>query len=45
VTRRFRLLSEKESGTMKTVVIVTHNNELAGKAELLFEIRDGMLKV
>jgi putative ABC transport system ATP-binding protein len=29
----------------KTVVIVTHNNELASKAEMLFEIRDGMLKV
>jgi putative ABC transport system ATP-binding protein len=28
----------------KTVVIVTHNNELAGKAELLLEIRDGKLK-
>ncbi len=28
----------------KTVVIVTHNNELAQKAELLFEIRDGKLK-
>ena len=30
--------------TGKTVVIVTHNNELAKKAELLFEIRDGRLK-
>jgi putative ABC transport system ATP-binding protein len=28
----------------KTIVIVTHNNELAKKAELLFEIRDGKLK-
>jgi putative ABC transport system ATP-binding protein len=27
----------------KTVVIVTHNNELAKKAELLFEIKDGRL--
>ena len=27
----------------KTVVIVTHNNELAKKAEMLFEIRDGKL--
>jgi len=31
--------------TGKTIVIVTHNNELADKAELLFEIRDGQLKV
>ena len=29
--------------TGKTIVIVTHNNELANKAELLFEIRDGKL--
>jgi putative ABC transport system ATP-binding protein len=28
----------------KTVVIVTHNSELAKKAEILFEIRDGKLK-
>ncbi|MCL2083087.1 MAG: ABC transporter ATP-binding protein [Oscillospiraceae bacterium] len=28
----------------KTVSIVTHNNELAQRAELLFEIRDGKLK-
>ena len=28
----------------KTVVIVTHNNELAKRAEKLFEIRDGILK-
>jgi len=28
----------------KTIVIVTHNLELAKKAELLFEIRDGSLK-
>ncbi|MCL2433467.1 MAG: ABC transporter ATP-binding protein [Clostridia bacterium] len=28
----------------KTVVIVTHNNELAQKAEMLFEIRDGLLR-
>ena len=27
----------------KTIVIVTHNNELAEKAEMLFAIRDGML--
>ncbi|MCL2009460.1 MAG: ABC transporter ATP-binding protein [Synergistaceae bacterium] len=27
----------------KTIVIVTHNNELAEKAEMLFEIRDGKL--
>jgi putative ABC transport system ATP-binding protein len=27
----------------KTVVIVTHNNELAKQAEILFEIRDGKL--
>jgi putative ABC transport system ATP-binding protein len=31
--------------TGKTVVIVTHNNELAQKAEMLFEIRDGKLKL
>jgi len=29
--------------TGKTVVIVTHNNELAQKAEMVFEIRDGKL--
>jgi len=28
----------------KTIVIVTHNNELAQKAQVLFEIRDGRLK-
>jgi putative ABC transport system ATP-binding protein len=28
----------------KTIVIVTHNNELAEKAEILFEIRDGKLR-
>ena len=27
----------------KTVVIVTHNNELAKKADILFEVRDGKL--
>ena len=27
----------------KTIVIVTHNNELAKKAEMLFEIRDGRI--
>lgn len=27
----------------KTIVIVTHNNELAKKAEILFEVRDGKL--
>jgi len=27
----------------KTIVIVTHNNELAKKAEMVFEIRDGKL--
>ncbi|MCL2526997.1 MAG: ABC transporter ATP-binding protein [Defluviitaleaceae bacterium] len=27
----------------KTIVMVTHNNELANKAEILFEIRDGRL--
>ena len=27
----------------KTVVIVTHNNELAKKAEIIFEIRDGKI--
>jgi len=27
----------------KTIIIVTHNNELAKKAELLFEIKDGKL--
>jgi len=30
--------------TGKTIVIVTHNNEIAAKAETLFEIRDGKLK-
>ena len=30
--------------TGKTIVIVTHNNELAKKAEIVFEIRDGKLK-
>lgn len=30
--------------TGKTIVIVTHNSELAQKAELLIEIRDGKLK-
>jgi ABC-type lipoprotein export system ATPase subunit len=25
----------------KTIVVVTHNNELAKKAEIVFEIRDG----
>jgi len=29
--------------TGKTIVIVTHNNELARKAEMVFEIRDGKL--
>jgi len=29
--------------TGKTIVIVTHNNELAKKAEIIFEIRDGKL--
>jgi putative ABC transport system ATP-binding protein len=29
--------------TGKTIVIVTHNNEIAGKAEKIFEIRDGRL--
>jgi len=29
--------------TGKTIVIVTHNNELAKHAELIFEIRDGLL--
>ncbi|MCL2375540.1 MAG: ATP-binding cassette domain-containing protein, partial [Firmicutes bacterium] len=29
--------------TGKTIVTVTHNNELAQKAQLLFEIRDGKL--
>jgi putative ABC transport system ATP-binding protein len=27
----------------KTVVIVTHNNELAAKAQMLFEVRDGKI--
>ena len=31
--------------TGETIVIVTHNNELAQKAEILFEIRDGKLSV
>lgn len=30
--------------TGKTIVIVTHNNELAKRAELVFEIRDGLLQ-
>jgi len=30
--------------TGKTIVMVTHNNDLAKQAELLFEIRDGKLK-
>jgi putative ABC transport system ATP-binding protein len=30
--------------TGKTIIIVTHNNELAKKAETVFEIRDGKLK-
>jgi len=29
--------------TGKTIVIVTHNKELAEKAEMLFEIKDGKL--
>jgi len=28
----------------KTVVFVTHSNEIASKADLIFEIRDGLLK-
>ena len=28
----------------KTIVIITHNNELAKRAELVFEIRDGLLQ-
>jgi len=28
----------------KTIVIVTHNNELAKKAEIVYEIRDGKMK-
>jgi putative ABC transport system ATP-binding protein len=46
--------SESEEGVLKhifdihkagkTIVIITHSNELAKKAELLFEIRDGKLK-
>ena len=30
--------------TGKTVIIVTHSNDIAGQAELLFEIRDGQLR-
>jgi len=30
--------------TGKTIVIVTHNNELAKHAQLIFEIRDGLLQ-
>jgi len=30
--------------TGKTIVIVTHNNELADKAEIVYTIRDGMLE-
>lgn len=30
--------------TGKTVIIVTHNRELAGKAEMIFEIHDGKIK-
>jgi len=30
--------------TVKTIVIVTHNNELAKHAELTFEICDGVLQ-
>ena len=37
------ILNIHKSG--KTIVIVTHNTELAKKAELLFEIRDGSLKM
>jgi len=29
----------------KTIVIVTHNNEIAANAEILFEVRDGMIKI
>jgi ABC-type lipoprotein export system ATPase subunit len=29
--------------TGKTIIIVTHNKELAAKAEILFEIRDGVV--
>jgi len=29
----------------KTVIIVTHNREIAQKAEIIFEIRDGKIKV
>ena len=35
------ILSVHKTG--KTIVIVTHNNELAKHAELIFEIRDGLL--
>jgi len=31
--------------TGKTIVIVTHSNDIAKQAELLFEIRDGMLAI
>ena len=30
--------------TGKTIVIVTHNNELAKHAEIVFEIHDGLLR-
>ena len=36
------ILSVHKTG--KTIVIVTHNNELAKHAELIFEIRDGLLQ-
>ena len=36
------ILSVHQAG--KTIVIVTHNNELAKHAELIFEIRDGLLQ-
>jgi putative ABC transport system ATP-binding protein len=31
--------------TGKTIVIVTHNNDLASKAEIVYEIRDGVLSI
>ena len=37
------ILSVHKTG--KTIVIVTHNNELSKHAELIFEIRDGLLQV